>query len=451
MAGFLGNQPSQVPLTSADIVDGTVTADDLNSTLNLSSKTVTLPASSVTSHVTSFDDSDIRSDILKLALHQAIDGNRVAYNLEDSFVDGFEDDTGITTETTVDRDSSGEYVSTTVSGTTNATGTLISDTQTASSSRSSVSGCFIYEDALPTASTLGTDLKIYFTANNGANWTEASSYGTPTIYSGSKKIVKCGETTVTAGTQIAMKAVWANQSRVAGSVGKTITSFNSPVHSTTQAKVGTTSLDLTSSKGLEVVDHADWTPSGDFTIETWAWIDSGTPSWSGLITHQDASGAGLTFGAHAGNIRAAFGGTPITMVASYSHSTWFHIAYVRDGSTARMYFDGVQVATYAWSGTIHNPAATVKIGRVNLGWVGEYSGYFDEIRFSHVCRYPNGTTFTSFGQDGGTISSPTPFTRDSDTKFLLQSNTTNGSTTFVDTPVTDTGKQSYIHGWAVNY
>ena len=87
------------------------------------------------------DLSPLKSDILKLALHQAIDGNRVAYNLEDSFVDGFEDDTGITTETTVDRDSSGEYVSTTVSGTTNATGTLISDTQTASSSRSSVSGC----------------------------------------------------------------------------------------------------------------------------------------------------------------------------------------------------------------------------------------------------------------------------------------------------------------------
>ena len=29
MAGFLGNQPSQVPLTSADIVDGTITNDDL--------------------------------------------------------------------------------------------------------------------------------------------------------------------------------------------------------------------------------------------------------------------------------------------------------------------------------------------------------------------------------------------------------------------------------------
>ena len=69
-----------------------------------------IPASAVTQHVTGFDDANIRSDILKLAIHQAIDGNRVAYNLEDSFIDGFEDDTGITTETTVDRNVAGEYV-----------------------------------------------------------------------------------------------------------------------------------------------------------------------------------------------------------------------------------------------------------------------------------------------------------------------------------------------------
>lgn len=386
MAGFLGNQPPKVPLTSADIADGTVTANDLNSTLNLSSKTVTLPASSVTAHVTSFDDADIRSDILKLALHQAIDGNRIAYNLEDSFVDGFEDSSGIDAGgnlTNVLHDTTSEYISsiyTTVATTTpssvsdwagstahatygsgtldigtsdktlrssavltgdftllgtptnisavpvwlgvfrsadlgqfnpnhengylagiteayvygshtrdsktagftksphtslqaysssnndvvkiervgstlynylngtlkhtqssvstgtmyvligghngsdwinlswdetthteNATGTLISDPQTASTSRTSCSGVIIYEDAAGT-NTLGTDLKIYFTANNGTNWTEAASYGTATTYSGTKKIVKLGATTVTAGTQVAMKAVWANQS-----------------------------------------------------------------------------------------------------------------------------------------------------------------------------------------------------------------------------------------------
>ena len=368
-----------------------------------------IPASAVTQHVTGFDDSSIRADILKLALSQAVDGNRVAYNLEDSFVDGFEDDSGITTETMVNRDTTSEYVSSvyqtvgaatewdyvtnnvtlnaiaggtgidgtsivlgntslaahlqalwgTLSGgsqstywaspsqdygsgittdfgasylfskfsvgkarsygdlssfrirysndgtswtvldmtgasvdsyhgstsplppsgggevtnfdstgvmnwettgssdrnvaaiisgftefsarhlqleigswsnngngnvgfsnwrwwykptttTTNATGTLISDTQTASTSRTSASGVIIYEDAAGT-NTLGTDLKIYFTANNGTNWAEAASYGTATTYSGTKKLVKLGATTCTAGTQVAMKAVWANQ------------------------------------------------------------------------------------------------------------------------------------------------------------------------------------------------------------------------------------------------
>ena len=94
--------------------------------------------------------------------------------------------------------------------TTNATGTLVSDTQTAASSTTEVSGVFLYTDADGT-NTIGTDLKIYFTANNGTNWTEAVSYGTATTFSGSIKQVKCGKTTVTAGTQIAMKAVWANQ------------------------------------------------------------------------------------------------------------------------------------------------------------------------------------------------------------------------------------------------
>jgi hypothetical protein len=384
MAGFLGNQPPKVPMTSADIVDGTVTANDLNSTLNLSSKTVTLPASSVTSHVTSFDDSDIRSDILKLALHQAIDGNRVAYNLEDSFVDGFEDSSGITTLTNAFRNTSNEYCSSRevgpsdytsdsyssgdrtslitvtrssspelfsssylpstnnmfVDGVTsgvayigpsavggwlkfdfgagvtklvtglqwylsqglshdfrldgsnddlnwttigasidigtgsqmpaekwtglthtteyryyrlyqtaggsssggdlreinfkipasivNATGTLISDPQTASTSRTSCSGVIIYEDADGT-NTLGTDLKIYFSCDNSA-WTEASSYGTATTYSGSKKLVKLGATTCTAGTSVAMKAVWANQAtstdgQIAGGTGTAIGTF----------------------------------------------------------------------------------------------------------------------------------------------------------------------------------------------------------------------------------
>ena len=328
-----------------------------------------ISSSSVTQHVTGYNDATIKADILKLAIHQAVEANRTAYNLTDSFIDGFEDDTGITTQTTVDRDTDNEYVSAVTAGTADyttdsyasgnrtslitvtrssspelfsstapsnnnmfvdgvtnsgnayfgtsevggwlkfdfgsgvtrlvtglrfwltngyahdfkleasnddtnwttigssveisgggatmmpselwtglshttkyryyriyetaagtttggdlrevefkivpivvsATGTLISDPQTASSSRTSISGVIVYEDSAGTA-TLGTDLKIYFTANNGSNWTEASSYATAVTYSGTKKLVTLGSTTVTAGTQIAIKAVWANQS-----------------------------------------------------------------------------------------------------------------------------------------------------------------------------------------------------------------------------------------------
>ena len=97
----------------------------------------------------------------------------------------------------------------------NSTATLISDTQT-STATTKMSGAIGYKDHAGTA-TLGTDLKIYFSANSGTNWTEASSYGTPTagfVADGQPalKLVSLGETTVTSGTGMVMKAVWANQS-----------------------------------------------------------------------------------------------------------------------------------------------------------------------------------------------------------------------------------------------
>ena len=95
----------------------------------------------------------------------------------------------------------------------NATGTLISAASTAPSTVSTVSGVLVYEDATGT-STLGTDLKIYFSADNGSNWTEASSYGSTINFNGaSKKLVKLGKTTISnTGTAIKIKAEWANQS-----------------------------------------------------------------------------------------------------------------------------------------------------------------------------------------------------------------------------------------------
>jgi hypothetical protein len=100
-------------------------------------------------------------------------------------------------------------------GTASATGTLISDTQTAPSATTEASGVILYKDNGSSSTVLGTHLKIYFTADNGSNWTEAASYGTAQTFSGTTKQVKLGKTTgLTSGTQVAMKAVWAGQASI---------------------------------------------------------------------------------------------------------------------------------------------------------------------------------------------------------------------------------------------
>jgi len=94
---------------------------------------------------------------------------------------------------------------------TNATGTLISDTQTAPAATTKMSGVILYKDNAGTA-TLGTDLVISLSANGGTNYTEAASYGTVTpLFSTGIKMVRLGETTVTSGSSPVIKAVWANQ------------------------------------------------------------------------------------------------------------------------------------------------------------------------------------------------------------------------------------------------
>ena len=69
----------------------------------------------------------------------------------------------------------------------------------------------LYKDGIGTG-VIGTDLKIYFSCDNGSNWTEAASYDTITpVYSTGVKQVRLGETTCTSGTGVIYKAVWANQ------------------------------------------------------------------------------------------------------------------------------------------------------------------------------------------------------------------------------------------------
>ena len=58
--------------------------------------------------VTTFDDTDLRTDIITQALKEAITENRAAYNLPNVMIEQFQDDSQIGTETDGDRNAS-EY------------------------------------------------------------------------------------------------------------------------------------------------------------------------------------------------------------------------------------------------------------------------------------------------------------------------------------------------------
>ena len=78
------------------LATGICTGAQIGDTLDVSTKTVTLPAAAVTAHVASFDDSDLRKDIALLALQMQVAANGNAFNLGDSWVDQFKDASGVT-------------------------------------------------------------------------------------------------------------------------------------------------------------------------------------------------------------------------------------------------------------------------------------------------------------------------------------------------------------------
>ena len=152
-------------IVAAKIASGAITADKIASSIDLSSKTVTLPASAVTAHATPFDDNKIVNDISTLALRQASDQNKSAYNTNSQSVDVFQDDTGIDTTTNASRNAS-EYVS-----------------SIASSTDTSVKFLITGDGSNGSTTITDTTANHSITRNGNTSWsTSAFKFGTSSIY-----------------------------------------------------------------------------------------------------------------------------------------------------------------------------------------------------------------------------------------------------------------------------
>ena len=115
-----------------------------------------------------YDDTDVRRDIITLALKEGITENRVAYNLPNAHIQQFQDDTGIGTETTGDRNSS-EYWSTSVTTSVTPDGDNWAGSTASYTTTSGVVDCTAGDESIKGTTTFAGDFTIQFTLteNNG--------------------------------------------------------------------------------------------------------------------------------------------------------------------------------------------------------------------------------------------------------------------------------------------
>ena len=288
--------------------------------------TGTIPAASLGN----VDLSGIKKDIALLSLQNAVDTNRVAYNLSNSFVEQFEDDVGIGASTQVQRETTGEYLATVI--------------ETSHSSDSNT-------DILIKSNT--SDGNTTFT-DSGPDGHGISSYGSI-----------------------------AHQTEGGSGRGSSAIGFlSNGQYLRTTSKVADLNLcDKSNTWTLEFWLRTSGTPStgqiinygqgGSSVVWRCVWNSGNvqlglrsSSNWSNSSTNQYPIGTTL------------------------SEDTWYHLAWSNSGGTLKCFVNGALTATY--TGVTHSAATSRYLYVASYFGTTEPTGrdyYMDNIRISDNARY----------------------------------------------------------------
>lgn len=185
--------------------------------------------------------------------------------------------------------------------------------------------------------------------------------------------------------------------------GHTLTANGNAQLDTAQSKFGTASL-LLDGTGDYVTspDSADWTPTGDFTIEGWVRFAAITSSHVFCSQYNSVgnqrgwyfrrtSSARLTFNFHPfgdGTVENCEGGWTTAI------NTWYHVAATRSGNVYRVFADGVQIASRTTSFGPFNSNSVLAFGAVDSSSFSQFfNGWLDDWRITNgVARYTGAFT-----------------------------------------------------------
>jgi len=175
---------------------------------------------------------------------------------------------------------------------------------------------------------------------------------------------------------------------------------------TTEKKYGTGSMKFGGSgdylKG-RVTPSVDF-GSGDWTVESWINL-SAINKFNNIVSFGRDQASGLSFDLSDSNRLRVMGQIDgsWTVVAQgatgLSADTWYHVAFVRNGSSFKIYLDGIEDGSGTNSGSITDPTSdadsALRVGYwyILAGTFRYFSGYIDDLRVTKgVARYTSDFT-----------------------------------------------------------
>jgi hypothetical protein len=161
--------------------------------------------------------------------------------------------------------------------------------------------------------------------------------------------------------------------------GHTFTALAAAALSTTKSKFGGASLRpgaASTAAGITSPDHVDYQLTGDFTIEFWMNADNHTQN---TLPVSKGDNAGIQW---QGGVLDVYGDNTATVIMSGAPNkpdgTWFHVAVTKQGTTWRLFADGVMLtsatSSYTWGTAATKPLIVGAWGSL------PFQGYMDEFR-----------------------------------------------------------------------
>jgi hypothetical protein len=271
-------------------------------------------------------------------------------------------------------------------------------------------------------------------AGGAATFSVAAAGGATSVNEGSSLTFNVSTTNVSNGTNL----YWTANSNTGdfSRTQKTITAVAQAQISTAQSKFGGASAVFDGGDDYLQIGYQSNLRfgTGNFTIESWVNPTARSRQYPTIFANQANSTAGAIvlydrhslattkFTVYIYNLNS--GALALTSTTSVVNGTWYHLAVVRNGTTIKLYVNGVEESSATLPADFNIDAGDTTdsyIGRTEFGLDTSYHGYIDEVRVSNIVRYT--ANFTP---------SASAFSSDSNTVLLMHMNGANASTTFTD-------------------